>query len=185
MTLVYLVQHGDRERLPGDPGLTATGRQQAVLTARWLPKAGLRALYSSPLRRARETADVIAAVIGLPVQPDSRLRERMNWDGSCSAEDFRAEWARATRDRDFVPYGGDSSRQAGNRLHAFVAALPTGLTPVGLVTHGGVTTDLLRNLLPDQELPAGLLEDGILPCAITTLDDLKVVSIAVTGHLRE
>jgi len=64
-----------------------------------------------------------------------------------------------------------------------VAALPARLTPVGAVTHGGVTTDLLRNLLSDQELPAGLLEDGIPPCAVTMIEDLNVVSIAATGHL--
>jgi broad specificity phosphatase PhoE len=73
-----------------------------------------------------------------------------------------------------------SSRQAGNRLRAFVATLPAGLTPAGVVTHGGITTDLLRNLLP-----AGLLETGIPPCAITTLEDLTAVSIAATGHLHE
>ena len=61
MALVYLIQHGDKQRLLGDPGLTATGSRQAVLTGRWLRSAGLRALYSSPLRRARETADLIAA----------------------------------------------------------------------------------------------------------------------------
>ena len=185
MTLVYLVQHGDRERLPGDPGLTATGRHQADLTAHWLRNRGLRALYSSPLRRAQETADIIAAVTGLPVQPDARLRERVNWDCTWSYEDFLADWARATCDRDFVPHGGESSRQAGNRLHAFVATLPAGLTPAAVVTHGGITTDLLRNLLPDQQLPAGLLETGIPPCAITTLEDLTAVSIAATWHLHE
>jgi broad specificity phosphatase PhoE len=84
-----------------------------------------------------------------------------------------------------VPHGGESSRQAGNRLHTFVATLPAGLTPAGVGTHGGITTDLLRNLLPDQELPAGLLETGIPPCAITTLEDLTAVSIAATGHLHE
>jgi broad specificity phosphatase PhoE len=183
MTLVFLIQHGDKEQLPGDPGLTATGRQQAALTARWLRNAGLSALYSSPLRRARETADLIANATGQPVQPDARLRERMNWDGTCSPEDFRADWARSTRDRDFVPRGGESSRKAGERLLAFVAALPAGLTPIGAVTHGGVTTDLLRNLRSDEQLPAVLLEDGIPPCAITTIEDLSVVSIAVTDHL--
>lgn len=183
MALVYLIQHGDKQRLPGDPGLTATGRHQAALTGRWLRNAGLRALYSSPLRRARETADLIAAVTGLPVQLDARLRERMNWDGSCSYEEFLAEWAHAARDRDFVPHGGESSRQAGHRLLAFVAALPTRLAPAGVVTHGGLTTDLLRNLRADQELPAGVLEDVIPPCAVTTIDDLNVMAIAATGHL--
>jgi broad specificity phosphatase PhoE len=183
MTLVYLVQHGDKERVPGDPGLIAEGRQQAEITARWLSSAELRALYSSPLRRARETADVVAAATGVPVQLDAMLRERMNWNGGCSYESFLAEWARAKRDRDFVPHGGESSRHAGHRLRAFLAALPARAAPVGVVTHGGITTDLLRNLLSDQALPAGLLEAGIPACAITTIDDLMVVSIAATGHL--
>jgi broad specificity phosphatase PhoE len=183
MALVYLIQHGDKQRLPGDPGLTATGRHQAALTGRWLRNAGLRALYTSPLRRARETADLIAAATGLPAQLDIRLGERMNWDGTCSLEDFLAEWAHATRDRDFVPHGGESSRQAGERLYAFVAAPPGTLVPVGAVTHGGVTTDLLRNLRADHELPAGLLEAGIPPCAVTTIEGLNVVSIGATGHL--
>jgi len=56
VTLIYLVQHGDKERLAGDPGLTELGRGQAGATARWLQGAGLQALFSSPLRRARETA---------------------------------------------------------------------------------------------------------------------------------
>jgi broad specificity phosphatase PhoE len=44
MALDYLVQHGDKKRLPGDPGLTGKGRQQAAMTARWLRSAGLQAL---------------------------------------------------------------------------------------------------------------------------------------------
>jgi broad specificity phosphatase PhoE len=184
MTLVYLVQHGDKERLPGDPGLTGRGRQQAAATGRWLRGAGLQALHSSPLRRARETAGHIGAATGLAVQFDARLQERMNWDGSRLFEDFLAEWARSTRDRDFAPRGGESSHQAGARLRAFLDELPARASPVCAVTHGGLTTDLLRNLLTDQALPAGLLDAGIPPCAITTIDDLTVVTIAATGHLE-
>ena len=47
----------------------------------------------------------------------------------------------------------------------------------------GVTTDLLRNLLTDQALPAGLLGAGIPPCASTTIDDLTVMTIAAVEHL--
>jgi broad specificity phosphatase PhoE len=36
MALAYLVQHGEKEPLPGDPGLTPAGRQQASRTGRWL-----------------------------------------------------------------------------------------------------------------------------------------------------
>ena len=53
--MAYLIQHGEKEPLPGDPGLTETGRRQATQTGRWLRRAGVRGLYTSPMRRARET----------------------------------------------------------------------------------------------------------------------------------
>jgi broad specificity phosphatase PhoE len=124
MTLAYLVQHGEKEPLPGDPGLTGTGRQQATRTGRWLPGAGVRALYTSPVRRARETADCIASVTGLAVQPDARLRERLNWDGSLPFDTFLALWARTMRDRDWAPAGEESSRQAGRQAGGWPASSP-------------------------------------------------------------
>jgi broad specificity phosphatase PhoE len=126
MTLVYLVQHGYKEALPGDPGLTAAGEQRAARTGRWLRQAGLRALYASPLRRAQQRAALIAAETGLPVRTDARLRERMNWDGSRQLEDFLAEWAWSTADRDFVTSDGESSRQAGDRLRGSWPDCPPG-----------------------------------------------------------
>jgi hypothetical protein len=51
-----------------------------------------------------------------------------------------------------------------------------------VVTHGGITTDLLRNLLHDDALPPQLLAAGIPPCAITAIDNLTVVMIASTAH---
>jgi broad specificity phosphatase PhoE len=113
MTLAFLVQHGEKEPLPGDPGLTGTGREQATCTGRWLCGLGMRALYSSPMRRARETAEGIASVTGLEVRADARLRERLNWDGSLPFDAFLALWARTMQDRDWAPPGGESSRQAG------------------------------------------------------------------------
>jgi broad specificity phosphatase PhoE len=73
------------------------------------------------MRRAQETAGCIASVTRLAVQSDVRLRERLNWDGSIPFDAFLALWARATHDRDLVPKGGQSSRQAAARLQAFLA----------------------------------------------------------------
>jgi broad specificity phosphatase PhoE len=183
VTVIYVVQHGDKERVPGDPGLTELGQEQAAGAARWLEGEGLQSLFSSPLRRARETAAAIAAVTGLPVQLDDRLRERLNWDGTQPFEAFLAGWDRSTHDRDLVLANGESSRSAGERMRAFIAGLRDGPGPVAVVSHGGATTDLLRTLLGDAALPPGLLAEGIPPCAITTLDDSRVVAIAATGHL--
>ena len=151
MAVVYLVQHGEKQGLPGDPGLTAIGRQQATATGRWLRGLGVHTLCTSPMRRARETAACIASVTGLTAQPDARLAERLNWDGSMPLEAFLALWARTRHDRDFA--------------------------------HGGITTDLLCNLLGDDALPTHLLEAGIPPCAVTAVDDLNVVMIASGAHL--
>jgi broad specificity phosphatase PhoE len=65
VTLVYLVQHGEKEPLPGDPGLTRRGQEQARLAGRRLRGLGISALYSSPMRRARETAEGIADAVPL------------------------------------------------------------------------------------------------------------------------
>jgi broad specificity phosphatase PhoE len=68
-------------------------------------------------------------------------------------------------------------------MRAFAAGLCGGHGPVAAVSHGGVTTDLLRTLLGDEALPPLLLAEGVPPCAVTTLDDLRVVDIAATWHL--
>lgn len=65
-------------------------------------------------------------------------------------------------------------------MQAFLADLPG---PVAVITHGGITTDLLRNLLGDDALPPHVLDAGIPPCAVTAVDDLNVVMIASTSHL--
>jgi broad specificity phosphatase PhoE len=183
VTKIYLVQHGDKERMPGDPGLTELGQGQAAVTARWLQRTGLHALYTSPLRRARETAKPIGYATGLVIQVDSRLRERLNWDGSQTFDAFLADWDRSAKDRDLVLGNGESSRSAGERLRVFLAGLAGASGPVAVVSHGGVTTDLLRTLLGDDGLPPHLMDEGIPSCAITTLDDLHIINIADTGHL--
>ena len=48
MALAYLVQHGEKEPLSGDPALTPAGRRQADRTGRWLHGRGVHALYTSP-----------------------------------------------------------------------------------------------------------------------------------------
>jgi broad specificity phosphatase PhoE len=182
VTAIYLVQHGDKERMAGDPGLTELGRDQAAVTARWLQDRGLHALYSSPLRRALETAEPISHATGLAIQVDSRLRERLNWDGTQTFDAFLADWDRSTRDRDLVLGNGESSRSAGERLRVFLLGLTGASGPVALVSHGGVTTNLLRTLLGDDGFPSRLLAEGIPSCAVTMFNDLQVISIADTRH---
>jgi hypothetical protein len=126
VTLVYLVQHGEKEPLPGDPGLTRRGQEQARLVGRRLRGLGISALYSSPMRRARETAEGIASVTGLTVEFDARLRERLNWDESVPFDAFMDLWAACAGDGSGHPaMCRDCRGRPGRRHDRFAVGLTT------------------------------------------------------------
>ncbi len=95
MTTILLARHGETDwnrenRFQGhaDPPLNETGRAQAAELAAALANEPLAAVYSSPLRRAFETAQIVAAPHGLePVSVDA-LREVDvgSWQGLTRAE---------------------------------------------------------------------------------------------------
>ena len=74
---VYLVRHAQAEH--GEPDalrrLTPHGRKQAKELAKRFARRGVRpeAILSSPLVRARETAEALAAELGVTVETDDRL----------------------------------------------------------------------------------------------------------------
>lgn len=171
---ILVVQHGEKERVAGDPGLTAVGLHQAEVTAEWLRGAQrVTRLVSSPLRRALETAAPIARRLGLELNTDDRFRERMNWtpETGQSLEDFLADWRRATTNRLFVPHSGDSSTRAADRFIAALGDVDTHGDPVVVVSHGGVTVDAMRTLIGDERVldrSPTLISDGVPCCAVTT-----------------
>jgi broad specificity phosphatase PhoE len=76
MPIFLLIRHGENDylkqgRLPGrlpDIHLNKRGREQAAALAESLKAAPIRAIYSSPLERAVETAGPLAQALGLPIQ---------------------------------------------------------------------------------------------------------------------
>jgi probable phosphoglycerate mutase len=85
---LWLIRHADAYHgLEGlsegrvDPALSQRGQEQARRLAARLAPIRLDALWSSDLRRARETAEAVGRGRSLPVQVDARLREvRTHWD---------------------------------------------------------------------------------------------------------
>ncbi len=79
--ILFLVRHGqyDGSTDQGDGlegGLSALGRRQAELTGERLKGIPFTTIYHSPLRRAAETAAIIARSLpGIPMEPDPLLRE--------------------------------------------------------------------------------------------------------------
>lgn len=153
----------------------------------------IEAVYSSPLKRALETAAAVAELCAVDVVTDANLTERMNWTNKCglSLPEFMEEWRRATADRSYTPVVGESSTAAGARLDGWIRAAATQHSgSVVCVTHGGVTIDLLRTLIGDAELQhraPGLIDAGMPPGAISKLavvgEDVEVIEIAALRHL--
>jgi broad specificity phosphatase PhoE len=95
MTTLLLARHGETDwnrdgRWQGwsDPPLNDTGRAQARRLAVELEATAFDAVYSSDLRRAHETAEILAAPHGVPVVVDAGLREIDigSWSGLTRAE---------------------------------------------------------------------------------------------------
>lgn len=142
--MLILVRHGQTAAnadglLLGraDPPLNERGREQAAALARALPP--LARVVSSPLRRAQETAGVIAEARGLTAEVDDRWIE-LDYgalDGVAAATVSDEIWRRWAADRDHVPAGGESLAQLGARVRAACEALvdEVATVDVAIVTH--------------------------------------------------
>jgi broad specificity phosphatase PhoE len=124
--------------------LDETGRAQAVDLAERAAAHGFRALWCSPLLRARETADVVALRIGLEPEEDARLMETDagDWTDRSFAE-VQAEApeqfaAFATGDPGFAFPGGESFAQQEERVSAALEDVELADLPALVVCHGMV-----------------------------------------------
>lgn len=161
-THVVVLRHGETEwnvegRYQGhlESSLTAAGVAQAEALARRAARDTFTALYASDLRRARQTADLIASTLGLPVQLDPGLRERHLgiFQGLLKSEvkgRYPEEYRRyKAGGPDHAMPGGESARQCQQRIlrsfEAMVERHPG--ARILVVSHGGVLGALFRHVL--------------------------------------
>ncbi len=92
---IFLVRHGRTEanetgRFAGrtPESLLDKGREQAREAALLLKERGVEAIYSSPIRRAMETAEIMGGITGAAVIPEPRVAEIdcPHWDGRLKRE---------------------------------------------------------------------------------------------------
>lgn len=142
MTVAF-VRHGEtaanREGVllgRADPPLTEVGRAQAARLADRFAGRAARVL-SSPLGRARETAELIADACGLAVAVDDRLVEidYGTWD-TVAFGDLPADAVSAWReDAEFAPPGGESLHAVSTRVAGLCVELLALGEPVVAVSH--------------------------------------------------
>ena len=193
---LYFTRHGESEantrriisnrNLPH--ALTQTGREQAAALAQGLSKKTIAHIYSSPIARARQTAEILSFKLKAPVECEHALREP-----DCGILEGRADqaaweqhnyWKEAWlqgSELEHGPQGGETCIDVRRRLAEFIERLSneyrnTDLEFV-LVTHGALLLfglpGLLKNVdhqfildhgLDHTVLISAVFMDGYLVC---------------------
>jgi 2,3-bisphosphoglycerate-dependent phosphoglycerate mutase len=171
----FFLRHGETETnaagmITGalDVRLTALGYAQAHAAARVLTDEPITAVYSSPLRRTRETAEPVAQVLRLPVTIIDELSERK-----------RGQLEGQPRDASST----DEDEQGSERFEDFTARVLSGLSKVSsplplVVAHQGVFRVLCHTL--DIQYTEGPISNA-LPLRFVPLETgwkIEALSIA-------
>jgi broad specificity phosphatase PhoE len=153
MTELVLIRHGETDwnvtgRYQGqaDPPLNAKGLEQAHLLTEELRGVHLDVLYTSPLRRALQTAQVLANALNVTLHLEPRLMEihQGDWQGRLRADiaarypDLFRRWE--TEPWEVTPPGGEHLRQVQERVSEAVDSM--------LNLHRGQRIGLVAHRIP-------------------------------------
>jgi 2,3-bisphosphoglycerate-dependent phosphoglycerate mutase len=193
-TELLLIRHAEAEPLRSadafepkdvDMPLTSRGRSQAAALASRLKLRDIAAIYTSPLRRTRETADTLAQATGLAITEDPRLREvEIAGVGPVALHDL-AEIAIANGGWSHLP-GTESSHDVRLRMHEAVNAIVAAWAGkrVAVVSHAGAINAYIASLLElrsDFFFPAGNTSISI----VRARDDRRLlVTVNDIAHLE-
>ena len=198
MTRLILARHGQSvsnavRRFQGvqDVPLSPLGLRQAEALGEALRRRRLAAIYTSPLTRARRTAEIVAAGLSMPVVTVEDLRELSlgEWEG-CTVDEVSARdgdpyrrWVRAPLD--CPPPGGEALPEVCGRvlraIDRIAAAHPNG-DDVLIVAHGGVLSVSACHLLGCSLNTVWRLR--VDNCSLTTIEPPRLVTLNDTSHLN-
>ncbi len=191
VTTLVLVRHGAtahtaEKRFSGglassNPGLTDEGRAQVREVAEWLAPLGgsVEVVVTSPVRRTRESAEILAERLGLDLveEPGFAEMEFGTWDGMTFAEvreqrpDEVEPWLGSL---DVAPGGGESFREVEERV-------TEGLRRV-LATYAGRTVIVVSHVTPIKTLVARAVD---APLTALFRMELSTASVSVVSFFGE
>ena len=184
-----LVARAVAKQLGGDWPLTDVGKQQAEVLGSFLAAKEIHAVYSSPMLRARETAEAIAKHHPLKVTIDEELREFKSYVpqgktlGEVLVEAARERFRKERRWEAYSPYiedGESLRRRITSAMDEIIRLHPA--RRVVVVSHGGTIAAYLATLLSSSY-------DMIVPTRPTGVslvlakdDSRSVLAIDSYGH---
>ena len=140
-----------------DPELSGVGHEQAARLPAALARFPLSRLVSSPQRRSVQTAEPVAAALGLSIDVDERVAEYdREMSGYVPLEDLRVahpqQWERMAAGH--LPHGVDEAAFRA-RIAAGLADVVTAAAydeTVALFSHGGVINVILHEILGTERV---------------------------------
>ncbi|CAH1213081.1 MULTISPECIES: histidine phosphatase family protein [unclassified Paenibacillus] len=169
MTHFALIRHGStawnkekRSQGQTDNLLDDEGREQAKLLAERLSGEHWDAIYASDLKRASETARIIAERLGIQeIHLDARLREMGGGQVEGTTEEERvAKWGADWSTLDLGKEAPEAGTARGSEvLEEISREHPDG--KVLVVSHGAILRNTLRGLVPDLDVSAKLSNTSI------------------------
>lgn len=194
-----LVRHGETPANTGgvwhgstDTPLSDRGREQALRVGAHLAASGqpFSHIYSSPLQRARHTAEAIARGLGLEIAEEPGLSEfdLGSWEGKTYKElhlEYKL-WDHMKVDPHFAPHGGESPQQVVDRYVGALRriALDHAGEHVIVVGHGGALSMALAELIEGAYTAWGKVMNN---CGVTELwfePTPRVERFNFTDHLE-
>jgi broad specificity phosphatase PhoE len=141
-----------------DPALDAVGQEQARQLGKAFTGAALAAIWTSPLRRARETATTVGAAVGLEPRLLSGLLEsdRGRWEGRKVADIAQVEpdqfAAFEAGEPGFEFPGGEALGEQLRRTLGATETIAAGPMPALMIAHAGTIRALLA--AANEDVPA-------------------------------
>ncbi len=206
MKTLYLVRHGETDhnadgRAMGqmDVPLNARGTEQARQTAEFLRRYPIERILSSDLGRAVATAQPLANLLGLSVEPDARLRELSfgilegKTVAECEAADPESVARWRSGDFDAALPGGESRRSLMQRTRAVldeITASPH--AHIALFSHGGALNALHTHIVehgnptPREHIPRAFrFHNAAVSISAWGEDQWRFLVVNSTFHLTE
>jgi len=198
---LFLIRHGQTNwnmegRYQGncDIELNSTGIKQAELASKYLSRVKFSKIYSSPLKRTMETANIVNRRTEVAIETYEDLKEVDfgKWEGLKFKEinkDYHEEYQQWLIDPyNNRPTGGESFKELTLRTTSvidIIVAENTDESSVAIVTHGGVILSLLVHWLqiPLPRWKSIIQRQGAINIAVIDKGYPYISTINYTGHL--
>jgi broad specificity phosphatase PhoE len=199
---IYIIRHGETKKdltfnpdgYP-DADLTQVGLKQAQITGKHISKVQFDAIYSSDLKRAIQTAEIISSYQkGLQISIDKQLREiHMGVFHTSSEDEIKKDYPEfynefLKRETDFRYPSGESGEEVLTRILNFLEPIKyKKFNNICIVCHGGIIRSVISHFLGLPQYKRFNLHP--FNCGVSLLkydnenNTLKVISVNEISHL--